>query len=60
MDTKEIIILVCMLLALGFSMYKRLSGKNKKAGQVEKQSPFKKGGLSSQPDDYEPYSKKKS
>jgi len=60
MDTKEIIILVCAFLALGFSMYKKMSDKNKKGLQGENKSPVKKGGLASQPDDYEPYSGKKS
>ncbi len=60
MDTKEIIILVCTLLALGFSMYRKMSGKNKKNQQGQDKSAIKKGGLNSQPDDYEPYSGKKS
>jgi hypothetical protein len=60
METKEIIIFVCAFLALGFSIYRKMSGKNNNTQQGEKRASLKKGGFSSQPDDYEPYSGKKS
>jgi hypothetical protein len=60
METKEILLLLIAFVALGFSIYKKYTKKNGQSKGDEKKSIIKKGGLSSQPDDYEPYSGKKS
>jgi hypothetical protein len=60
METKELLLLLVVFVALGFSIYKKYVKKNEQGKDAEKKSTIKKGGLSSQPDDYEPYSGNKS
>jgi len=60
MNTKDIIVFAAVFLFLGFRLYQKYGKKNKMADS-QKQKKNLIGGkndLSSQSDDYEPYSKK--
>ena len=59
MDKKDILIIVFAIIGVGFSIYRRMNMKKNQTGAKENGRVIKKGGLSSQPDDYEPYSGKK-
>ena len=58
MSTTEIILIVIAFIALGFSLYRRYIRKNQ--GAKDSRPDHGSGLLSSQDDDYEPYSKGKS
>jgi hypothetical protein len=60
MDTKDIIVFAAVFLFLVFRLYQKYGKKNKTSdsSQQKKNLFGKKGGLSSQSDDYEPYSNK--
>jgi len=59
MDKKDILIIVFVIIGFGLSIYRRMNMKKNQAGTKESGNVTKKRGLSSQPDDYEPYSGKK-
>jgi hypothetical protein len=59
MDKKDIILLVVVFAALGFSLYRKYVQKNqKKSGNVPGTQSGSSFPSSSKDDDYEPYSKK--
>jgi hypothetical protein len=58
MESKDIIVIIFVLAALGFSLYRKYMKKNQ-PGQPDKKSHTKGSSFSSvKDDDYEPYSKK--
>ncbi len=59
MEKKDIIILVLVIVMLALNFYLRQARKKKGVAGAQGINPEKKGGLSGQPDDYEPYSKNK-
>jgi hypothetical protein len=58
MGTKDILILVLVITALGFSIYKKYNKKSRPGEPVSDKNDSSRGLLSSKDDDYEPYSKK--
>jgi len=58
MEKKDIIIIALVVIVLGVRLYMRYTKKKGEVGQAGKKKVISKGGLASQPDDYEPYSGK--
>ncbi len=58
MEKKDIIILAVLFATIVLNLYLRQVKKKKAASGTQKYNLPKKGSISAQPDDYEPYSKK--
>jgi preprotein translocase subunit SecG len=58
MGKKDIIILAVLFATIALNLYLRWVKKKKGASGTQKDNLPKKGSISGQPDDYEPYSKK--
>jgi hypothetical protein len=59
MGKKDIIILVVVFVTIVLNLYLRYAKKKKGAISTQGINTEKKGGFEGQPDDYEPYAKKK-
>jgi len=57
MDNKDILVIVFVIIALGFSFYRKYVKKNQGGKPYQKPGPTG-SSFSSVKDDYEPYSKK--
>jgi len=60
MEKKDIIILAAMSVVAGLSLYRKYAGRKGKSPLTGPAKPMEKSSLSVQPDDYEPYSGRKS
>ena len=60
METKDIIIYSAVIVFVGYSLYRKYVKKQDEGGPKKSTGIFTRGGsLRDQPDDYEPYDRKK-